>query len=105
MLCRIAKIKGNPMSNSKYVCPECGSSIVAWADLDAQIIFKVNESGNLINQRIENLFQSDGRCGVQCSKCDWKIDDISEGDDPFFELANEALKQQEVIKSLSAKRD
>ncbi|HGF9504278.1 TPA: hypothetical protein ACJEU7_001474 [Acinetobacter baumannii] len=57
------------MSNKKYVCPECGADVVAWADIDAQITYNVTDSGKLEELKIENALQSDGRCGVQCSKC------------------------------------
>ena len=99
----MCNLRDNAMSCSKYVCPECSSSIVAWADLDAQITFKVSKNGNLTNKKIENTFQSDSRCGVYCSECDWKLDELSAEDEPFFELACEALEQQTQIKLLSAK--
>lgn len=91
------------MPKFKYICPECGSSIVAWADLDAEVTFNVNKSGELTSEKIENVFQSDARCGVQCSDCDWESDDISDESDPFFQIANEALKRQQEIKLLSVK--
>ncbi|OIH12025.1 hypothetical protein A7M79_00610 [Acinetobacter baumannii] len=91
------------MSNKKYVCPECGADVVAWADIDAQISFHVTDSGKLEEQTIKNVFQSGGRCGVKCSKCRWNTDDL-EDDKIFTPLANKALKLQEKIKYLTEKK-
>lgn len=93
------------MSNTKYACPECGSNIVAWADLDAQVSFDVTANGNFVNEKIENVFQSDGRCGVHCSNCEWEMPDNLDDEHPFVKLANQALKQQREIELLSAKQD
>ncbi|MDX7853099.1 hypothetical protein ACTG2K_22850 [Aeromonas caviae] len=94
------------MSNKiEYKCPECGSPINAWADLDATVKFSVSSAGKLTKKVISNNYQSDGRCGVECTKCDWVFhgQDIPD-DDPLHDLANAALDAQESIHVLAAKR-
>lgn len=91
---------------SKYACPKCGSSIKAIADIDAQISFEISKSGKLTKRLIKNSFQTDGRCGVECSKCDWKLHahDMSV-DSEFLDIADSALAQQAQIYELSPKRE
>ncbi len=36
---------GDRYMANKFTCPECGSAINAWADLDATVIFKINNHG------------------------------------------------------------
>lgn len=90
---------------SEYECPRCSSSIIAVADIDAQISFKISKSGKLTKPRISNSFQTDGRCGVRCSECDWSLHahDMDEGN-VLLGIAGSALEQQDQIKELSAKR-
>lgn len=88
-----------------FTCPECGSNINAWADIDATAKFDVKKNGELKPPTISNSIQSDGRCGVECKECDWEAHghDLDE-ESPLFRLANEALKQQSEINFLSPKR-
>ncbi|HBN6882400.1 TPA: hypothetical protein L3310_002623 [Vibrio cholerae] len=94
------------MSNkSNYVCPECGSPIKAWADLDAQVSFVISKAGKLTKRVITNNYQSDGRCGVNCTECDWElhVDDL-DSNSPLKTAALDALERQSMIDELSAKR-
>lgn len=93
------------MSNSKYLCPECNSPIIAWADLDAEMSFKVNSNGTLTRNTITNSYQSDGRSGVRCSKCDWDLhgNDMTEEDSHLQVLATQAYENQKKIELLAPK--
>lgn len=88
-----------------FKCPVCGSPVKAWADLDAQVTFTVTATGKLTRPVIQNSYQTDGRCGVDCSECDWRLhgSDMEEGS-PFSALADSALEAQDSIQFLSAKR-
>lgn len=86
--------------NTKYTCPKCGSSVKAWADLDAKVTFDVSSGGKLTKQVISNNYQSDGRCGVKCSKCDW-----TDEEGLFSSLEDTALSKQASIDYLAAKRN
>ena len=89
-----------------YNCPKCGGKLQAWADLDACAKFDINESGGLKRNEIKNNFQSDGRCGVECSECDWDqhIDDIDENNPHLIKAAQNAFSKQEAIGFLTSKR-
>lgn len=90
---------------SRYECPECGNPIKAWADLDAQVSFVISKAGKLTKRVIKNNYQSDGRCGVECTECDWNLhSDDMEVDHPLQALASKALDLQSLIGELSAKR-
>lgn len=94
------------MSKSKldFKCPECSGEVSVWADLDAEVTFKINSRGKLVKRKIENSYQTDGRCGVKCTNCNWAIDhmDSVSPDLLHFEyLANEALAYQHEIRLLS----
>lgn len=92
-------------SKNDFKCPECGSAVKAWADLDAQITFSVTSSGKLIKPVITNSQQSDGRCGVGCISCKWRLfHDDMQGFGEFEVLAESALAAQESIDFLTAKR-
>jgi transcription initiation factor IIE alpha subunit len=90
---------------NEFKCPKCGSPVKAWADLDAQVTFTVTAAGKLTKPVITNSYQTDGRSGVDCTECDWRLHlcDMSE-DSPFEALATSALEAQEAIEFLSAKR-
>lgn len=90
---------------NKYKCPECDSNIRAWADLDATVTFKITKSGCLTKLKIKNANQTDGRCGVECTECDWTLyGDSDYSEYPHFEkLACQALGKQEEIETLSIK--
>ncbi len=93
------------MKKSVFECPECGSAIKAWADVDAQMSFVISKSGKLTKQIIQNNFQSDSRCGVECTECDWRLySEDMEGNHPFQSLALEALERQSMIDEFSSKR-
>lgn len=88
-------------------CPECKSEIEAWADLDAEVSFRVSKTGKLIKRVITNTFQTDGKSGVRCTNCAWSLhgkdmDEVTHGH--FLTLAEKALEQQENIIELSVKR-
>ena len=91
--------------NKNFKCPECGGDISVWADLDAKVTFKVSSKGKLVRRGIENVFQTDGRSGAECTVCDWEIthlDNISEY--PHLEsLADEALAYQHQVRFLTIK--
>lgn len=89
-----------------YGCPECGSPVQAWADLDATVRFAISKSGKLIKQTITNNYQSDGRCGVECSECDWAVhkEDMTAEHSHFEKLATDVLTRQGAIDNLSTKR-
>ena len=74
------------------MCPDCGSDIAVWVDLDASCTFNVNE-GELSEPTIDNTFQSDGRAGIHCTECEWEFD------------VYEAIVKQASIKQLTIKRD
>lgn len=88
-----------------FKCPDCGSPIYAWADLDATLKLQVSSTGKLSKQTIQNNLQSDGRCGVECTECDWEMHghDIPDGS-PLEGLAQAALDAQERIDFLTEKR-
>ncbi|MCI2286099.1 hypothetical protein L3081_25080 [Colwellia sp. MSW7] len=90
----------------KYGCPQCGSPVNAWADLDATVNFVISKSGKLIKQTITNNYQSDGRCGVECSECDWAVhrEDIKAPHAHFKKLADDAMTRQGTMANLSVKR-
>jgi DNA-directed RNA polymerase subunit RPC12/RpoP len=92
--------------SQKYQCPECGSKIKVWADIDAQITFAVNRAGKLTKPVVTNNNQSDGRAGVECSECHWTLSrqDMAE-DDVFFPLVDSVLDEQSSIEFLTAKRN
>ncbi|WP_018694323.1 hypothetical protein [Algicola sagamiensis] len=94
-----------PKLKNNFSCPDCGSTVKAWADLDAQVTFEISKSGKLVKRIIENVQQSDGRCGVECSKCSWAVygEDMDD-DSPFAKFVGEALGQQADIQFLTAKR-
>ena len=85
--------------NKEFKCPECGGDIKVWADIDAEASFKVSETGSLEGLIIKNVFQSDGRCGVECTECKWELNFVDEHPEyPELEkLANDALEWQEKI--------
>lgn len=90
---------------NEYKCPKCGAPVKAWADLDAQVTFTVTATGKLTKPVITNSYQSDGRCGIDCTKCGWREHHSDMSDDsPFADLATSALEAQEAIEFLSAKR-
>lgn len=90
----------------KYGCPKCDSPVKAWADLDATVNFEISKSGKLIKQKITNNYQSDGRCGVECSECDWNVhrEDMTVENNHFKKLADDAMTKQSSIDNLSVKR-
>jgi hypothetical protein len=92
------------MAKQKICCPECGSQVKVWADLDAEASWLVTANGKLVNQEIKNNYQTDGRSGVECTNCDWKLyateDDIPE---PFTELVELAFEKQDSIIYLNKK--
>ncbi|MGX8948490.1 hypothetical protein [Providencia stuartii] len=92
--------------DNKYKCPECGSAIRAWADLDSTLTFEINKNGKLVKRQIKNSWQTDGRCGVECTKCDWILyADSNYSEYPHFEdLALEALGAQSEIHLLTIKK-
>lgn len=93
------------MKKSEFQCPECGSAIKAWADIDAQMSFVISKTGKLTKQVIENSFQSDGRCGVECTECDWNLHSGDmKVDHPLQSLALEALDRQSMIDEFTIKR-
>lgn len=89
-----------------YNCPKCGESLQAWADLDACAKFNINENGRLKRTEIKNCFQSDYRCGVACSKCDFDIsvDDMDESQSHLIKAAQSAFSKQESIDFLTSKK-
>lgn len=93
-------------SKTKYVCPDCGSDISVWVDLDASCTFNVNE-GELSEPTIDNTFQSDGRAGIHCTECEWEFDvyEANDNDNAFKLLLDEAIVKQASIKQLTIKRD
>lgn len=88
---------------SNRACPECGSAVRAWADIDARLSFEISSSGKLVKRSIKNTYQSDGRAGVECSLCSWSqhIDDMAV-DSPFLPCAEAALERQAEIGALRA---
>lgn len=90
---------------SKNKCPECGSVVQAWADLDTTLTFQINKNGKLAKRQIKNAYQSDGRCGVECTECNWTLyADSDYSEYPHFEaLAGEALEYQANIRLLTVK--
>ncbi len=96
---------GDRYMPNKFNCPKCGSAVNAWADLDATVIFKINNHGKLIKRVIKNANQTDGRCGVECTECDWTLyADSDYSEYPHFEeLACQALAYEEEIETLSVK--
>ncbi|WP_083938398.1 hypothetical protein [Algicola sagamiensis] len=94
-----------PKLKNNFSCPECNSTIKAWADLDAQVTFEISKNGKLVKRIIENVLQSDGCCGVECSKCSWAVHrEEMDDDSPFLQCANEAIRQQMGILFLTSKR-
>lgn len=91
----------------EFKCPKCGGDLLAWADLDAMITFKVKKDGGLTKGQIKNTHQTDGRCGVNCTKCDWEIshlDEVGQKNTHLEQLANEALELQHQISLLSVRK-
>lgn len=81
--------------NKSNICPNCGGKLKAWADLDTQMNFDIGAKGALKLTEITNNLQSDGRAGIDCQKCDWKVhyQDLN-GQETFFEKV--------IIKALDA---
>lgn len=91
---------------SKYNCPECGSALNAWADIDVKISFQVNKKGKLVKRAIDNHWQTDGRCGIECTnrECMWDLDDDNWDEFPHLaKLADETCEYQNGISTLSPK--
>jgi hypothetical protein len=68
--------------------------------------FTVGKAGALTKQIIKNVDQSDGRCGVECSVCDWSvhIGEMNSEFAHFEQVAIEALQRQSQVDFLSPKR-
>ena len=90
---------------NKFKCPVCNGALNAWADLDAKVTLRVTETGALEVLSIKNVFQVDGRAGVECTECDWYFaaSDCDQNYPQFIELADKALEKQEQIYLLSPK--
>lgn len=90
---------------SKFTCPNCGSPIQAWADLDATLKLQVSSTGKTSKPVVSNNLQSDGRSGVECTECEWSRHGFDmEDDDPLLALAQAALDTQASMLELSVKR-
>lgn len=63
--------KGN---QSVWACPECGSKVEVWADIDACLNFEISSIGELTKKRIDVSDMGEPRCGLKCTKCDWESD-------------------------------
>ncbi len=96
---------GDRYMANKFNCPKCGSAVNAWADLDTTLTFQINKNGKLVKRVIKNANQTDGRCGVECTECDWTLyGDSDYSEYPHFEeLALQALAHEEEIETLSVK--
>lgn len=91
---------------NKFNCPKCGSAVNAWADLDTTLTFQINKHGRLVKRKIKNAHQSDGRCGIECTECNWILyadSDYRAKYAQFEPLALQALAHQEEIETLSIK--
>lgn len=66
--------------SQKIRCPECQGTLKVWIDIDATLSFAVSSTGKLSKRSIDDNQTSDGRCGLQCQGCDWKIhgDDVED---------------------------
>ncbi|MCU9528052.1 hypothetical protein [Pseudomonas mosselii] len=54
-------------------CPQCQGPLKVWIDVDASLFFNVSRSGKLSKRVIEDNAQADGRCGLKCQVCTWKV--------------------------------
>ncbi|HCL3557710.1 TPA: hypothetical protein N2A72_006531, partial [Pseudomonas aeruginosa] len=70
----------------KIECPECSSQLKVWIDIDADISFHVSRAGKLSKRAVQDNMQSDGRCGLQCLECDWKVHGMDCEDDGMLRV-------------------
>lgn len=89
---------------NKYCCPNCGGTVSAWADLDACLRLTVGARGGLSSLSITNSHQSDGRAGVECTKCDWSLHADEAKKSVFEHVIVRTFEWQEGIESLMARR-
>lgn len=89
---------------NKYACPECQGPLTVWADVDAELTFSLSKTGKLKRQGLTNNAQSDGRCGIKCQSCNWRIHGNDVEDESWSDLLGDALGQAEVLELAVAKR-
>jgi len=81
----------------KVECPECSGSLKVWIDVDASLMFNVSSTGKLSKRAIEDNTQSDGRCGLKCQDCSWKVFGSDVEDDSLLEVIKNADQQWQEL--------
>jgi DNA-directed RNA polymerase subunit RPC12/RpoP len=74
----------------KIKCPECSSPLKVWIDIDASLFFNVSATGKLSKSAIADNTQSDGRCGLKCQECSWRVLGKDIEDDALLQVIKNA---------------
>ncbi|KJC15026.1 hypothetical protein [Pseudomonas aeruginosa] len=82
----------------KIECPECSSLLKVWIDIDADISFHVSRTGKLSKREVQDNMQSDGRCGLQCLECDWKVHGQDCEDDAMLQVIEAADEKYRALR-------
>ncbi|HBN9693171.1 TPA: hypothetical protein VDV13_003578 [Pseudomonas aeruginosa] len=83
--------------SQKIQCPECQGPLKVWLEIDATLSFAVSSSGKLNKRSIEDNMESDGRCGLECQGCDWKVHGADVEDKAHSKLIEAAYEQWEEL--------
>lgn len=75
---------------SKIECPKCQGPLTVWLDIDAALLFSVSRTGKLSKRAIEDNTQSDGRCGLKCQACSWKVLGSKVEDEALLQVIRDA---------------
>jgi len=86
------------MMKQKIECPECNSQLKVWIDIDADISFQVSRSGKLSKRVVQDNLQSDGRCGLECLECDWKVYGRDCEDDSMLKVIQDADEKYQALR-------
>ncbi|MPQ71509.1 hypothetical protein [Pseudomonas sp. MWU12-2323] len=82
----------------KIECPECNSPLKVWIDIDAEISFHVSSTGKLNKREVQDNQQSDGRCGLECLECDWKVYGQDCKDDAMLKVIEAADEKYRALR-------
>lgn len=77
----------------KIECPECQGPLRVWLDIDASLLFNVSSTGKLSKREIVDNNQSDGRCGLKCQACSWRINGADVEDNSLLQVIQSADEQ------------
>ncbi len=85
---------------AKCLCPDCGSKLKIWFDMNASIEFDISATGRITKPTAISDESGEERAGIKCSSCDWEIhlsDTYSDKWSDVFERAGEVASGFELV--------